>query len=106
MYEVGTPEKAVGEMALRAYRIMGCRDAGRVDLIVQNGGGPTVLEVNPLPGLNPTHSDLPIIATGVGLGYNQLIESILTSALERCSDNRKNVSDFHLRSIVTNQRKK
>jgi len=41
------------------------------------------VEVNPLAGLHPSHSDLPMIATGVGLGYHALIERILASALSR-----------------------
>ena len=103
-YEVTTPGEEVADLALNAYRIMGCRDAGRVDLITCNKGHPTVLEVNPLPGLHPSHSDLPIIAKGVGLGYDQMIENILLSASKR-KRGIVNISDFHLRSVITDSKK-
>jgi D-alanine-D-alanine ligase len=98
-YEVGVPSAEIGEMALRAFKIMGCRDAGRVDFIISNEAKPVVLEVNPLPGLHPSHSDLPIIAHGMGLSYVQLIDAILNSALKRrrCT---VNVMDYYLSSIV------
>jgi D-alanine-D-alanine ligase len=41
------------------------------------------MEVNPLPGLNPGHSDLPMIATQEGMSYLQLLKEIVMSALER-----------------------
>jgi D-alanine-D-alanine ligase len=70
-------------LALRAYRGLGCRDAGRVDLRTGPDGRLGILEVNPLPGLHPAHSDLPIAATQAGLGYGQIIAAIVESALER-----------------------
>lgn len=71
-------------LALGAWRCLGCRDAGRVDIRLDARGVPQFLEVNPLAGLHPEHSDLPIIATLKGLGYTQLIRRILESALRRC----------------------
>ena len=41
-------------MALAAWRALGCRDGGRVDLRRDAGGRPQFLEVNPLAGLHPT----------------------------------------------------
>jgi D-alanine-D-alanine ligase len=41
---------------------------------------PQFLEVNPLAGLHPTHSDLPILATLAGMPYQQLIGEILQAA--------------------------
>jgi D-alanine-D-alanine ligase len=43
------------------------------------------IEVNPLAGLHPQHSDLPIICTMVGIPYTRLIGKILDSARERMS---------------------
>ena len=34
------------------------------------------MEVNPLPGLNPVHSDLPMIATQEGMSYSELIDRL------------------------------
>ncbi len=69
--------------ALAAYRTLGCRDAGRVDLRSDASGEPQFLEVNPLAGLHPTHSDLPIIAALAGQGYERLLGDILASARSR-----------------------
>ena len=42
-----------------------------------------MLEINPLPGLHPTHSDLPMIWTAIGRSYPALIERIVASAAAR-----------------------
>ncbi len=70
-------------VALAAWRGLGCRDAGRVDLRVDPDGRLQVLELNPLPGLHPEHSDLPIVCTAVGFEYVELIREIVDSALLR-----------------------
>jgi D-alanine-D-alanine ligase-like ATP-grasp enzyme len=41
------------------------------------------IEANPLAGLHPEHSDLPMIATKTGMAYQQLIEAIVNSAAQR-----------------------
>lgn len=70
-------------IALAAWRGLGCRDGGRVDLRADLEGTLYVMELNPLPGLHPTHSDLPMIATAEGMPYPELIRRILDSALRR-----------------------
>jgi D-alanine-D-alanine ligase len=75
--------RAAAALALDAYRALDCRDAGRVDLRSDGAGRPHFLEVNPLAGLHPTHSDLPIVAGLAGLGYDALIGAILASAAAR-----------------------
>ncbi len=74
---------AAAEAALAAYRALECRDAARLDLRSDAHGVPHFLEANPIAGLHPTHSDLPIIAGLVGLGYDALIAGIVQSAAER-----------------------
>jgi D-alanine-D-alanine ligase len=74
--------KAV-DTALAAWRGLGCRDGGRVDLRSDKSGTPMFLEVNPLAGLNPTISDLPILCGMSGISYQELIRRIMDSALER-----------------------
>jgi len=76
--------KAAGAVALAAWRALGCRDGGRVDLRQDAGGRPLFLEVNPLAGLHPTHSDLPIMCTLAGIPYDALIGRIVESARRRC----------------------
>jgi D-alanine-D-alanine ligase len=75
----------VERLALDAWRVLSGRDAGRVDLRLDADGRPQVMEVNALPGLHPTHSDLPMIATAVGTPYNALIRAIVESAALRRS---------------------
>jgi D-alanine-D-alanine ligase len=81
------PEKelfhACAQVALDAWRGLGCADGGRVDLRLDDEGVPNFIEVNPLPGLNPLHSDLPILARMSGIGYQELIGEILGAALLR-----------------------
>lgn len=72
-----------GETALRAWRGLGCRDAGRVDLRTNGNGVPEFIEVNPLAGLNPDISDLPILCKLAGVTYRELIADIMDSALSR-----------------------
>jgi D-alanine-D-alanine ligase len=76
--------EACAALARRAYIGLGCRDAGRVDLRADERGRPQVIELNPLSGLHPLHSDLPIMATLAGWSYEALIARILASASERC----------------------
>jgi len=76
------------EMALAAWNALGCRDGGRVDLRCNGAGEPVFLEINPLAGLHPTHSDLPMIATAVGMPYTRLIAEIVDSAAERIDEAR------------------
>jgi D-alanine-D-alanine ligase len=73
----------VEALALACYRALECQDAGRVDIRCNGLGEPQFLEVNPLPGLHPSHSDLPIIAARRGLGYPELIGGIINSARRR-----------------------
>lgn len=75
--------QAAAATALAAYRALDCRDAARVDLRSDAHGVPQFLEVNTLPGLHPTHSDLPILATQVGMGYERLIAEIVGAACAR-----------------------
>ncbi|UCG39372.1 MAG: D-alanine--D-alanine ligase [bacterium] len=71
------------DLAIRTWNGFGLRDAARIDLRLDGDGNPNVLEVNPLPGLNPEHSDLPIMWTKEGLPYGQLISEITGSCLGR-----------------------
>ena len=71
------------KIALDAWRCLGCRDGGRVDVRSDKKGIPHFLEVNPLAGLNPEISDLPILCRLSGITYIELIDQIMESAMER-----------------------
>ncbi|MCA9086278.1 MAG: D-alanine--D-alanine ligase [Planctomycetaceae bacterium] len=70
-------------IAVEAWQALDGRDAGRIDLRSNSVGQPQFLEANPLAGLHPEHSDLPMIATAVGMPYTDLIHRIVSSAATR-----------------------
>ena len=73
----------VAERGLAAYRALGCRDSCRLDFRCDADGSPVFMEANPIAGLHPTHSDLPILSGLNGISYDQLIGLILQAALDR-----------------------
>ncbi|MCX7385435.1 MAG: D-alanine--D-alanine ligase [Planctomycetales bacterium] len=78
------PEVAEAErIALISWRELNGRDAGRIDLRSDGSGQPNFIEANPLAGLHPEHSDLPMIATKVGMSFQELIRQIVESAAKR-----------------------
>lgn len=79
---------ALTQLAVAAYDAVGCRDAGRVDVRMDDAGALWLLEINPLPGLHPTHSDLPMIAAQQGMAYETLIGQIMDHFLQRLQARR------------------
>ena len=73
----------VADLALRVWRRLNCRDAGRVDIRLDESRRPSFLEVNPLAGLHPRHSDLVILCRMVGIEFEQLLQMIVESAERR-----------------------
>ena len=76
-------ESKVKDVALRTHRAVGCLDISRTDIRLDKNNVPYVLEINPLPGLDPKESNFPIMAYAAGMKYEDLIEAILLSASER-----------------------
>jgi len=70
-------------IALKVHRGMNCRDASRIDFKQDENGDIQFLEINPLAGLHPTHSDLPIICSFFNITYPELISGIIESASDR-----------------------
>jgi len=76
----------LSDLAIQAYRALGCRDWGRVDLRLDGAGEPKVLEVNPLPGVIPdpiANSCFPCAARAAGLTYDELIQRAARMAWRR-----------------------
>ncbi|NOK13765.1 D-alanine--D-alanine ligase [Corallococcus exercitus] len=69
----------VESLALAAYRALGCRGYGRVDMLCSDTENDVVLEVNTLPGFTPT-SLLPKIAARAGLDFPALVQGVLDRA--------------------------
>ncbi|RJO64926.1 MAG: ATP-grasp domain-containing protein [Candidatus Omnitrophota bacterium] len=76
-------EQTIKDVALRTHRAVGCQDISRTDIRLSKENIPYVLEINPLPGLNPKESNFPLMAYAAGMKYEDLIEAILLSASER-----------------------
>jgi len=70
-------------VALKSWIALGGVDAGRIDLRINRAGKVCFIEANPLAGLNPHSSDLPILSRMCGKDYSYLIENIINSALLR-----------------------
>ena len=72
-------------LAAAVFRVTGSLDVARVDFRLDAGeeNRPYILEINPLPGLNPGYSDLCVEAEAGGWTYEQLINTIVDLAAER-----------------------
>lgn len=79
----GKIRKALINTTKKVYDILGCKDFTRMDYRVSNDGEVYFIEVNPLPGLAPGYSDYPMLADFCGMGYDELIASVLDSAAAR-----------------------
>jgi len=80
--EMGIMEE-IKNSSLKVFKALGCRDFARLDFKLSPEGMPYFLEINPLAGLNPKSSDLPIMANKLGRTYQTLISAILNAALQR-----------------------
>jgi D-alanine-D-alanine ligase len=76
---------SIGETALAAYRALACRDIARVDIRLDENDDPSLIEVNPLPGLHPVDGDVPILCGHVGISWVELIGRIVGEAEARLS---------------------
>jgi D-alanine-D-alanine ligase len=72
-------ERAIQEQALVAFRLIGCRGWGRVDVMVDSAGAAYLLEVNTVPGMTD-HSLVPMAARASGLDFDALCMRILEGA--------------------------
>ena len=70
-------------LALAAFQAIGALDIARVDFRLDADGLPHLLEINTLPGLNPTYSDIVIAARAEGMHYTDLINAVLRVAAAR-----------------------
>jgi len=77
-------EARIKEIAMQVYKIMNCRDYGRVDFRLRDNI-PYVLEVNPNPCINPVDSGFVRAGMAVGLSFDQLIKKILECSIEAAS---------------------
>jgi D-alanine-D-alanine ligase len=73
-------EEAIQEIVLKAYRVLGCRGWGRLDVMVDSATRkPYLLEINTSPGMTG-HSLVPMSARAAGISYEDLCVQLLASA--------------------------
>ena len=75
----------IGDYARRVFEVLGCRDVARLDFRVDTDGIPYFLEINPIPGLTPYGSSLPVLAQAAGISPEQIIHQLVRNALARKS---------------------
>jgi D-alanine-D-alanine ligase len=79
-------ENKIKSVALKAYKVLRCRDWSRIDIRLDGKGEPNIIEVNPLPGILPNpdeNSCFPKAARAAGLNYNDMINKVLFAAAKR-----------------------
>lgn len=90
----GAEGSMLGALALDAWRGLGARDGGRVDMRMDEHGQAHILEINPLPGLHPVRSDLSILCRYQGIEHQALIRMIMESALRRLREQGRCIPPF------------
>ena len=73
-------EAAIQRLVLKAYRVLGCRGWGRIDVMIDaTTRKPQLLEINTSPGMT-SHSLVPMSARAAGISYEDLCVQLLASA--------------------------
>lgn len=73
--------KQVQDFAVKAHEVLKCGGFSRTDFILRNDT-PFILETNTLPGMTPT-SLLPQGAKASGISFSQMLDRIISHAVER-----------------------
>jgi D-alanine-D-alanine ligase len=76
-------EQELKRVAVAAFLAIQGLDVSRVDFRLDTEGRPRLLEINTLPGMNPTISDLCIMSRAEGMPYTELINDIVRLAARR-----------------------
>ena len=79
-------ERKINKVCLDTYRVLKCRDWSRIDLRLDKNGEPSIIEINPLPGIMPDpteNSSFPKAARAAGINYNDMINYVLAAAVKR-----------------------
>ena len=73
-------EQAIQELVVKAYRVLGCRGWGRIDVMIDAATRkPSLLEINTSPGMTG-HSLVPMSARAAGISYEDLCVLLLADA--------------------------
>ena len=81
-------EEKIKKITLDTYNVLRCKDWSRVDVRLDKNGEPSIIEINPLPGIIPDpteNSSFPKAARAAGMTYEDMINSVLYAAAQRYS---------------------
>jgi D-alanine-D-alanine ligase len=73
------------DLAREANRVLGCRDLGRIDIMMDKAGELHLIEMNTIPGFTP-QSLLPEAAAHSGISFGQLVDRLVRRAFGRGAD--------------------
>lgn len=73
-------EAQLQRLALSAFDAIGAKGWGRVDIMSDEEGKPSVIEINTVPGMT-NHSLVPMAAKAKGLSFSELVYEILSQTL-------------------------
>jgi len=79
-------EEKIKKITLDTYNVLRCKDWSRVDVRLDKNGEPSIIEINPLPGIMPDpteNSSFPKAARAAGMTYEDMINSVLYAAAKR-----------------------
>jgi D-alanine-D-alanine ligase len=79
-------QRNIEEICKQAFQVMGCRDWCRIDVRLDTQGLPSIIELNPLPGILPRpeqNSCFPKAAQAAGLSYEAMILNVVDTACQR-----------------------
>ncbi len=76
-----TEELQYADLAVAAFRELGCSGWGRVDFMTGSDGEPQILEVNTVPGMT-SHSLVPMAARKSGIEFDELCWRILETSFK------------------------
>nr|WP_199064898.1 D-alanine--D-alanine ligase [Chromobacterium sp. ASV5] len=72
-------EARARELALQAFKVLGCSGWSRIDFLMDEAGEIYLLEANTSPGMT-SHSLVPMAARAEGLSYEELCVKVLAAA--------------------------
>ncbi len=93
----GVADKCV-DMAMAAYRALGCRDIARVDIMLDDDK-PWFLEINTMPGFT-THSLVPMASRMRGVPMPELCTRLVRAAIDRASGELRVQAGVRPRQVV------
>lgn len=73
--------KKIREIAVEAYKVMGCKGLSRVDFFLDDNGEIILNEINTMPGFTPI-SMYPKLMNDVGMSYSYLLDKLIEQAID------------------------